>query len=79
MEQEKRSEGNQTPEHLNEVLNEMQLLTLKKMESYGWMLAFIRRPLFQEVTAVMRHHDTRKYGTLDTDGSLDVQPNIKFR
>jgi hypothetical protein len=38
---ERRGDGNQVPESLDEVLNEMQLLTLSKMEGFGWMLAFM--------------------------------------
>ena len=78
MEIERRSEGNQVPESL-EILNEMQLLTLSKMEGFGWMLAFIRRPLFQNIVPVLLHPDNDALGTLEGDGALNMQPDIEFR
>jgi hypothetical protein len=79
MEIEKRSEGNQVPESLDGVLNEDQLLTLSKMEGFGWMLAFIRRPLFQDIVPVLLHPDNEILGTLEDDGALNTQPDIEFR
>ena len=79
MEIEKRSEGNQVPENLDGVLNEMQLLALSKMEGFGWMLAFIRRPLFQDVVPVLFHPDNEILATLENDGALNTQPDIEFR
>jgi hypothetical protein len=78
MEIERRSEGNQVPESL-EILNEMQLLTLSKMEGFGWMLAFIRRPLFQNIVPILLHPDNDALGTLEGDGALNMQPDIEFR
>ena len=79
MEIERRSEGNQVPESLGDVLNEMQLLTLSKMEGFGWILAFIRRPLFQDIVPVLLHPDNDALGTLEDDGALNMQPDIEFR
>jgi hypothetical protein len=76
---ERRSENNQLPAHLDGALNEMQLFTLRRMERYGWILAFIRRPLFQETVTVLRHLDSHKFGILDADGTLNSQPDIEFR
>jgi len=79
METERRGEGNQVPERLDGVLNEMQLLTLSKMEGFGWILAFIRRPLFQDIVPVLLHPDNGMLGTLEDDGALNTQPDIEFR
>jgi hypothetical protein len=79
MEIERRSVGSQIPESLDEVLNAVQLLTLSKMEGFGWMLAFIRRPLFQDVVPVLLHPDNDALGTLEDDGALNMQPDIEFR
>jgi hypothetical protein len=76
---ERRGENNQLPGQLDEVLNEAQLFTLKRMEHYGWILAFIRRPLFQETVTVLRHQDCHKFGVLNDDGTLDSQPGIELR
>ena len=79
MEIERRGEGNQVPESLNEVLNETQLLALSKMEGFGWVLAFIRRPLFQDIVPVLLHPDRNKLGTLEDGGTINEQPGIEFR
>ena len=79
MNTERRSEGNQIPARPNEILNEMQLLTLNNMERFGWTLAFIRRPLFQEIVPVLRHCDSRRLGIMDEDGTLNAYPDIIFR
>ena len=79
MDIERRSEGNQDPESLDELLNELQLLTLSKMERFGWMLAFIRKPLFQDIVPVLFHPDSKKLGTLNGDGALNTKPNTRFR
>jgi hypothetical protein len=76
---ERRCERSQVPARPSEVLNELQLLTLKNMERFGWSLAFIRKPLFQESVPVLRHSDSRKFGTIDTDGRLNAHPDINFR
>ena len=76
---ERRHESNQVPARPDEILNELQLLTLKNMERFGWSLAFIRRPLFQEIVPVLRHCDSMKFGTIDTDGTLNAHPDIHFR
>ncbi len=79
MEIERRDEGNQVPESLNEVLNETQLSALSKMEGFGWVLAFIRRPLFQDIVPVLLHPDRNKLGTLEDGGTINEQPGIEFR
>ncbi len=79
MGEERRKQDNQTHDSLDEILNEAQLVTLNNMEGFGWSLAFVRKPLFQEVVPVLLHADNDKLGTLDQDGKLNVQPDIKFR
>jgi hypothetical protein len=76
---ERRSEGNQVPDSLDEVLNEEQLFALNKMDGFGWILAFIRRPLFQNIVPVLSHSDTGKLGILEDDGALNLRHDIDFR
>ena len=79
MDIERRSEENLVHESLHEVLNETQLLTLSTVEEFGWVLAFIRRPLFQDIVPVLLHPDNNILGTLEVDGELKTQSEIKFR
>jgi hypothetical protein len=76
---EKRNRVNPIPENLKEVLNDAQLLTLNKMEGFGWMLEFVRRPLFQGITPMLFHPDNNLYGVLENDGTLNMQSDSKIR
>ena len=79
MKQEKRKGLAPIPEKLKDVLNDAQMLSLNKLEGFGWNLQFVRRPLFQEVVPVLFHPDTNKYGILNDDGTLNAQPEIQVR
>ena len=79
MEKERRKGMAPVPEKLSEVLNDAQLLSLNKFEGFGWNLEFVSRPLFQEVVPVLFHPDTKKYGILRDDGTLNSQPDIQVR
>jgi hypothetical protein len=67
------------PENLNEILNDAQLLSLHKLEGFGWNLEFVRRPLFQEVVPVLCHPDNGALGVMRDDGTLNMQPDIQLR
>jgi hypothetical protein len=79
MRDEKRKGVSPIPENMKEVLNEAQLMTLHKMKEFGWMLEFIRRPLFQGVIPVLSHPDSKKYGVLEDDGTLNMQSGSMIR
>jgi len=61
------------------VLNEDQVLMLKKMEEFGWKLEFIRKPLFQEVVPVLIHPDKNTVATLEADGTLNIHADFRIR
>ena len=79
MDKEKRKGGNPLPKILKEVLNEAQLITLNKIEGFGWELEFIRRELFQGVVPVLFHPDSGKFGVLEDDGTLNTNSDAKIR
>ena len=79
MEEEKRKGVNPIPGVLRKELNEAQLFALNYMEEDGWVLEYIRRPLFQDVVPVLSHPDSGKFGVLESDGTLNKQPDIKIR
>ena len=62
-----------------DLLTEAQLVTLGRMEGFGWKMAFIRRPLFQEIVPVLVHADSKLLGILQSDGSWNTEPNTEFR
>jgi hypothetical protein len=67
------------PGDLEETLNDAQMLSLRRMENYGWELKFIRRPLFQDVLPVMFHSDSNKIGVLEEDGTINMQRDLNVR
>lgn len=79
MEQENRLKQPPIPEKLDEFLNVEQMLALKQVESYGWHLEFVRRPLFQEVTAVVMGPGGKPVGILEEDGSINQNSDIVIR
>ena len=79
METDRRCGKEPVPAHLEDVLNEVQLLELRRVEAFGWSLRFIRRPLFQDVIPVVHSPDTGSYAILDIDGIINRKPDIRFR
>ena len=72
MGEEKRKGVNPIPENLKEIL-------LYKMAGFGWRLEFVRRPLFQGITPVLFHPDSKHYGVLEDDGTLNLQSDSEIR
>ncbi|MEX1664328.1 hypothetical protein [Zhongshania arctica] len=79
MDHDKRRGEDPVPHNAEKMLNELQRLSLKRLEGYGWRLHFIRRPLFQEVVVVVIDSAGEKMGILEEDGSVDMSPAIKLR
>jgi hypothetical protein len=79
MENEKRKGAKPIPDHLDDHLNEVQLLALRRMESFGWHIRFVRRPLFQQVVVVITDAKGEKIGVLDEDGRVNLEPDIEVR
>jgi len=67
------------PDNLDDYLNEAQLRTLRKVEDFGWQLAFIRRPLFQDIVPVVVSDDGTKHGVLEEDGNINMQHELMIR
>jgi len=79
MDREKRKGDEPVPDNAMEMLNQMQLLALRQIESYGWRLHFIRRPLFQDTVPVVIDASGKEIGILEGDGRLNMEPDIKIR
>lgn len=75
----KRKNVHPSPAKLETMLNEPQLLSLRRIQSFGWELRFVRQPLFQESISIIFNPDNNTFGILENDGSLNMQPNLKFR
>ncbi|SMF51643.1 hypothetical protein SAMN02745866_03281 [Alteromonadaceae bacterium Bs31] len=76
---ERRNRSKPVPLNMGEYLNQDQTLSLRQMESFGWQIAFIRRPLFQDPVVIVTNNDQSKYGVLEQDGSINVDAMITLR
>jgi hypothetical protein len=60
-------------------LNPDQRETLNELERFGWRLQFVRQPLFLPSTVVVFDTESRIYGVLEEDGTLNQQPELHLR
>ena len=67
------------PSNIGRYLNEAQLLALRSLESFGWELLFVRRPLFMAPVVVVTSPDTAQYALLEDDGSVNMKSGLQLR
>ena len=75
----KRQKQPAIPEQIAEHLNNLQMTTINKMESFGWQLFFIRRPLFQETVTIMHFPETGETALIEEDGTFNKSHSIYVR
>ena len=79
MENDKRSGQLPIPDNLDDWLTPEQTQMLHQIESFGWHLDFIRRPVFQDPIVVLVSDDGKKIGILEKDGRINMEPDINIR
>lgn len=67
------------PIDLGRYLNECQLLALHSLESFGWHLWFVRRPLFMQPIVVVANSASTQHAQLEEDGSVNLKPQLRLR
>ena len=67
------------PEFLDKYLTADQMEALHHVENFGWHLAFVRRPMFQDALPVLEHSDNHNHAVLPPKGELDLNPEMTFR
>ena len=67
------------PIELSRYLNQSQLLALNSLESFGWHLCFVRRPLFMQPIVVVFNSDSTQHAQLEEDGSVNLKPALRLR
>ena len=76
---ERRGNSAPIPSDLDTFLNRQQILTLRSIENFGWRLAFVRQPLYQEPVTFVISPGHQRLAVLETDGRVDLQPDIPLR
>ncbi len=79
MKREKRNDEAPIPADLEKTLSLEQMMTLRQIENFGWQVAFVRRPLFQESVVVVANSNNQKFGVLEDTGELNLQAEIRLR
>ncbi|PUA27333.1 MAG: hypothetical protein B0W54_12130 [Cellvibrio sp. 79] len=67
------------PIDLGRYLNELQLLALHSLESFGWHLWFVRRPLFMQPIVVVTNPESTQHAVLEEDGSVNLKAQLHIR
>lgn len=67
------------PIDLGRYLNECQLLALHSLESFGWRLWFVRRPLFIPAIVIVANPESTQHAQLEDDGSVNLKPPLQLR
>jgi hypothetical protein len=75
----RRNPGRNEKADLRGLLNVEQSHQLRAIESYGWRLAFVRRPLFLEAVPVVESPDGSRRCILGVGGELEADPQLPMR
>jgi hypothetical protein len=76
---EKRTSEAELPDNALGMLTEMQRISLRRIENFGWTLKFIRHPSFEPPLVVVENSTGISVGVLDEDGGVDMSPKILLR
>lgn len=77
--EERRGNKQAVPDNIMALLTQDQSVALRKIENFGWQLAFMRQPLFESPVTVVRSPDGKRHAVLLEDGELDMAPPIQLR
>lgn len=79
MDEENRGASKPVPDNLKEALNELQMMALRRIESFGWELQFVRRPSFQSAIPVVSNAEGTTIGVLEDDGRVNLEHDVRLR
>ncbi|MFQ5470980.1 MAG: hypothetical protein ACE5EH_11860 [Gammaproteobacteria bacterium] len=67
------------PEDYAKLLTPLQLMALRNIENFGWVLKFVRREGLDVPIPVVTGTDGTSYGVIEDDGRLNMTPDITIR
>lgn len=77
--EDRRGTNKAVPVNLSGYLNESQQLALHSLESFGWSLWFVRRPMFMPAVVVVANPESTQHAVLEEDGSVNLKPQMHLR
>jgi len=75
----KRTKMEPIPDNLENIINPMQLITLRSAEVDGWELYFVRREGLEVPVPVVRGYDNEAIGVIEEDGNFNADSKIRVR
>ena len=75
----RRTSGALSKKEMEAKLSMEQLMSLRRLESFGWTLRFLRQPLFQDPVPVVIQGNGKAVGILEADGRLNIDVDIQIR
>ena len=75
----KRAKMSPIPDNLENILNPMQLMTLRNAENNGWELYFVRREGLDVPVPVIKGIGTRVIGIIEANGQFNAEAEIRVR
>jgi hypothetical protein len=78
-ERERRKGVKPVPDHIYATLNEVQRLTLSRLESFGYSIRFVRRFNVGKPLVIVGDASGKSYAILDEDGNLDKSTPLTIR
>jgi len=79
MDNENRNKNKPIPDDLENILNPLQLITLRNAENEGWELCFVRREGLEVPVPVIRGADRKAIAVIEKDGNFNGYPKIRIR
>lgn len=76
---EKRNKADPIPANLKEVLTELQLMALRRIEGFGWELRFVRRFNTSPPIPVVSDPGGKTIGILEPDGRVNLDHRLNIR
>lgn len=67
------------PDDVLNRLTELQRLTLARLESFGWSIKLVRRPLFEDQVIIVSDPTGKDVAILDEEGQLDRSTQLTIR
>lgn len=79
IENEQRDRMPAIPADLRSTLSESQMLSIRRIEGFGWDLKFVRRHGVKTPIAVVVDPTGKTLGVLEDDGRVNLQHQLKIR
>lgn len=67
------------PADLRGLLTENQIMSIRRIEGFGWELKFVRRHGIKTPIAVVMDPGGKTLGVLEDDGRINLQHNLRIR